>query len=98
MKYIIMVFLLISVFFLNAVMGQQTFTDRDRGEEYREFQDIIATDIKPDYSFNSADSRLGISWQTSDPTAIANGVCVSAKELPYITTQLFPSGNIRSGI
>ncbi|KQC06091.1 MAG: hypothetical protein APR54_07705 [Candidatus Cloacimonas sp. SDB] len=78
MKYIILVFLLISVFFLNAVMGEQTFTDRDRGEEYREFQDIIAAEIKPDYSFNSADSRLGISWQTSDPTAIANGVCVSS--------------------
>jgi len=64
---------------LSATLNQQIFTDRDSGSEIRKFETAPTNVQDHTFTFNSSDSRLGLNWQTTDPTAVANKVEVSSE-------------------
>ncbi|RLC47766.1 MAG: hypothetical protein DRI23_11020, partial [Candidatus Cloacimonadota bacterium] len=78
MKVLLLVVLLLTLYPLFAVLNQQIITDQD-GKMHVKFEESEALgDIDNSYTTNnSRDNRTGINWQTSDPIAIVNGVCVS---------------------
>jgi len=78
MKYLGLILIFSVTFSLYAIQGQQTFTDQDQDRSFVR-HDEVAASINSNDDVNTADNRLGINWQTSDISAIANKVCVSSE-------------------
>ncbi|MCK5052520.1 MAG: hypothetical protein KAS53_12415 [Candidatus Cloacimonetes bacterium] len=79
MKVLLLVVLLLTLNPLFAVMNQQVITDQNGGMQFKYEESETLTNIDHSYTVNSRDSRMEINWQTSDPAAIVNGVCVSSE-------------------
>ena len=78
MKVLLLVIFLLTLHPLFAVINQQIITDQDGKMQVKFEESEALRDIDNSYTTNnSRDNRTGINWQTSDPIAIVNGVCVS---------------------
>ncbi len=75
MLFTVLFFLLIQI--LCAVQMQQTRTIPEKGMEILTSEQTQVHQQIPEYTVTSRDNRLGMLWQTSDPSAIASCVEVS---------------------
>ncbi|MFC1898667.1 FlgD immunoglobulin-like domain containing protein [Candidatus Cloacimonadota bacterium] len=77
MKFMKLFLFLLLTGSLFAGFNQQIITDREVGIQVRTVESSEPTEIDNSVTVNSRDNRLGLNWQTSDPSAIAGDVRVS---------------------